>query len=172
MPRGKIIYASWMAKKANTKSMKLAEALILRSDMQTKLSRLRERIVANAVIQEGSEPHEDAELLIKEAMGLMRDLERLIIRINKTNSVGTLSDGRTLTEAMAERDTLKAKHSLLLAATDANKQTPDLYSVREIRWIPQLDVSKLHKQADDVSKQIRVLNTKIQEADWQITLED
>lgn len=105
-------------------------------------------------------------------MGLLRDLESLITRINRTKSKGKISDGRTLTEAMAERDTLKAKHSLLLAAVDANKKSPDLYSTREIRWIPQLNVSSLQKQADDVSKKLREINTMIQEADWKVTLED
>ncbi len=38
--------------------MKLAEALLLRSDLQKKLASLRERIVANAVVQEGDKPHE------------------------------------------------------------------------------------------------------------------
>ena len=39
--------------------MKLAEALLLRGDMQKKLASLRERIGQNAVVQEGEQPHED-----------------------------------------------------------------------------------------------------------------
>jgi hypothetical protein len=36
--------------------MKLAEALLLRADLQKKLASLRERAVANAVVQHGDEP--------------------------------------------------------------------------------------------------------------------
>ncbi len=45
--------------------MKLAEALLLRADLQKKTSSLRERIVANAVVQEGDEPREDPKALLK-----------------------------------------------------------------------------------------------------------
>lgn len=38
--------------------MKLAEALVLRADIQKKLASLRQRIGKNAIIQEGSEPQE------------------------------------------------------------------------------------------------------------------
>ncbi|MBB6428628.1 DIP1984 family protein [Algisphaera agarilytica] len=37
--------------------MKLAEALMLRSDQEKKIASLRERIAANAVVQEGETPH-------------------------------------------------------------------------------------------------------------------
>ena len=36
--------------------MKLAEALLLRSDIQKKITSLRDRIVASAVVQEGDKP--------------------------------------------------------------------------------------------------------------------
>ncbi len=45
--------------------MKIAEALLLRSDMQKKLASLRERVGQNAVVQQGDEPHEDPTKLIK-----------------------------------------------------------------------------------------------------------
>jgi len=45
--------------------MKLAEALILRSDLQTKLASLQQRINNNVLIQEGDQPSEDPEKLLK-----------------------------------------------------------------------------------------------------------
>ena len=151
--------------------MKLAEALLLRAEMQTKLTNLRERIAASALTQRGDKPAESAEKLIKEAVGIMGDLKSLIVRIHETNAQAKLADGRTLTEAIAERDRLKQHHALLRHAAAATKGEPDRYSPREIKWVPQLDSAKLHNQSDDIAGSIRELNAKIQEANWKIILE-
>jgi hypothetical protein len=151
--------------------MKLAEALLRRAEMQTKLTNLRERIAASALVQHGEKPAESAEKLLKEATGILNDLTALIVRIHQTNATAKLADGRTLTEAIAERDRLKLHHALLRHAAGATKSQPERYSPREIKWVPQLDASKLHKQSDDISSSIRELNARIQETNWKITLE-
>ena len=43
--------------------MKLAEALLLRADLQKRVSSIRERIQQNARIQEGDTPEEDPQVL-------------------------------------------------------------------------------------------------------------
>ena len=48
--------------------MKLAEALLLRTEQQQKLELLEGRIRANLKVQEGDTPHEDPEALLREAM--------------------------------------------------------------------------------------------------------
>jgi hypothetical protein len=150
--------------------MKLAEALLLRADMQKKLASLRERVVANAVIQEGDKPNEDPEKLLKEAYGVLDELESLVFRINECNLRNKLSDGITITEAIARRDALAQRHGLLQAALGGLRREPDRYSVREIKWVAVLDVPKMQKQSDDLAKKIRELNAKIQEANWKIEL--
>ncbi len=50
--------------------MKLAEALLLRSDLQTKLASLQQRINNNVLIQEGDELSEDPNTLIGEAFSV------------------------------------------------------------------------------------------------------
>jgi hypothetical protein len=146
--------------------MKLAEALLLRSDLQKKLASLRERIVANAVVQEGDKPHEAPDVLLKEAFGVLAELEDLISRVNKTNLDVKLPDGRTLTEAIARRDTLVGQHALLVASIAGCRKEPDRYGVREIKWVATLEVAKLQKQADDLAKNIRELNGLVQQANW------
>jgi hypothetical protein len=146
--------------------MKLAEALLLRSDLQKKLASLRERIVANAVVQEGDKPHEAPDALMKEAFGVLGELEDLVSRINKTNLDTKLPDGRTLTDAIARRDTLVGQHALLVAAIGGCRKEPDRYGVREIKWVATLEVAKLQKQADDLAKNIRELNGLVQQANW------
>jgi len=150
--------------------MKLAEALLLRGDIQKKLASLRERIAKNGVVQEGDAPHEDPNGLLKEAFGVLEELERLIASINLANLKHTLPDGRTLTEAIARRDTLIQRHSLLQGAIAATQKEPNRYSVREIKWVATMDVAKLQKQSEDLAKQIRELNAQIQETNWKIEL--
>ncbi len=146
--------------------MKLAEALLLRADVQKKIASLRDRIVANAVVQEGDEPHEKPAELMKNALGALGELEQLVTKINRTNLKTKLKDGRTLTDAIAYRDTLVAQHALYVAAIAGTKKEPDRYSAREIKWVATLEVAKLHKQLDDLAKKIRELNSEIQKANW------
>jgi hypothetical protein len=150
--------------------MKLAEALLLRGDVQKKLASLRERIKANTLVQEGDKPHEDPNELLIEAAEVINELEKLASSINIANLKHKLDDGRTLTEAIAHRDSLAQKHSLLHTALDATHREPDRYSVREIKWVSMVDVKKLQKQSEDLAKQIRELNAKIQETNWKVEL--
>lgn len=146
--------------------MKLAEALLLRGDAQKKLTLLRERVMRNALVQEGSTPHEDANALLREAEDVIAELEDLVVRINRANLATCLPDGRTLTAAMALRDSLAQRHALLQSAIAATQKEPDRYSAREIKWVAVVEVGKLQKQSDDLSRQLRELNARIQETNW------
>lgn len=150
--------------------MKLAEALLLRADIQKKLASLRERVVANAVVQQGDEPHEDPNALMKEAFGAMDQLEQLVSNINRTNLSAKLADGRTLTDAIARRDTLASQHALVQAAIGGARKEPERYGVREIKWVATIKVATLQKQSDDLAKKIRELNGHIQETNWKSDL--
>lgn len=148
--------------------MKLAEALLLRGDLQKKLHSLRERIVQNCLVQEDSTPHEDPNELLREAALVGAELEKLVIEINQANLKHTLPSGQTLTAAIAQRDRLLQHHSLLGAAIAATRSEPDRYSVREIKWVSAVNVAKLQQQVEDLAKQIRELNARIQETNWQV----
>ena len=50
----------------NETTMKLAEALQERADLNTKISELRSRLYDNAVVQEGEKPAEDPSELLSE----------------------------------------------------------------------------------------------------------
>jgi len=152
--------------------MKLAEALLLRADLQKKIASLRERVVANAVVQEGDKPHEDPAKLMREAFGVMEQLETLVSQVNVTNLRTKLSDGRTITAAIARRDTLVQQHALVIAAIAGCRKEPDRYGVREIKWVATLKVAGLQKQADDLAKKVRQLNALIQQTNWKAELID
>lgn len=151
--------------------MKLAEALLLRADLQKKIASLQSRISQYASVQQGDKPHEDPAKLMKEATGVIEEFEKLVILINTANLEHKLKDGRSLTFALARRDTLIRRHSLLQSAIGGSSKQPDRYGVKEIKWVAVMNVAGLQKQADDLSKKIRELNADIQEANWRIEIE-
>lgn len=152
--------------------MKIAEALALRAEMQNKVAKLRERLGKSALTQEGDKSSEDPEKLLAECGAVITDLYALVARINRTNAVAKLPDGRTMVDAIAERDRLKQQIALVsfAAVSTVPDRQVDRYSPREIKWVAGLDAAKLHKQTDDLSSKLRELNGKIQEANWSIML--
>ena len=150
--------------------MKLAEALMIRGEMQTKLASLRQRIQANVLVDDGESPQEAPGELMREAAGLMQDRTSMLIRIHATNHTAALPDGRSMTQALAERDELSARHKLIHEAVEATRIEGHRYSMREIKSVPTVDVKALQKQADDLARRLRELNAHIQQANWQIDL--
>ena len=149
--------------------MKLAQALILRADTQKRLEQLKGRLLDNAKMQENERPSEDPKLLLKELDRLSDELFRLILAINLTNSSAKF-ENVSLTEMIAKKDTLSQKASVLREFAKSASQKVDLYSNREIKILSSVDVAMLQKQIDELSKEIRELDMKLQEANWQVDL--
>ena len=149
--------------------MKLAQALILRADTQKRLEQLKGRLLDNAKMQENERPSEDPKLLLKELDRLSDELFRLILAINLTNSIAKF-EGASLTEMIAKKDTLSQKASVLRDFAKSASQKVDLYSNSEIKILSSVDVAMLQKQIDELSKEIRELDMKLQEANWQVDL--
>ena len=145
--------------------MKLAEALILRADLQTRLEQLRQRLVNNARVQEGESPAEEPMELLKEADSAAAQLEALIARIHLTNAHVTV-DGKTLTELLARREVLTTRISLLQGLLDSASSTVMRGSRTEVKILPAVDVKALRKQADSLSQELRKLDTVIQSRNW------
>ena len=55
--------------------MKLAEALLERAELKIKLSRIKSRLLSNAQIQEGFEPAEEPEAILKELHSTLQRME-------------------------------------------------------------------------------------------------
>lgn len=145
--------------------MKLATALSERSDIQKRLSELQERLNNNAKVQDGETTAEDPKELLKELDSLTEQLETLIYKINLTNSK-TMIDGTELTLLLAKRDVLKQKIVMLRNFLNTASAKVDRYSRTEIKILSSVDVTKLQKQIDVLSKEYRTIDEKIQEANW------
>ncbi|WFE47719.1 DIP1984 family protein [Verrucosispora sp. WMMD1129] len=154
--------------------MKLAEALALRADASRRAEQLRARIVASARYQEGETPAEDAAALLVEAGEVLGELETLIRRINRTNAA-THVEGGTLTDALARRDVLRLRHSVVTSAADAaaGEGQRGFRQLRsELKMIPALPVAQLRRQADDLARQLREVDTVVQRTNWEVDLLD
>lgn len=149
--------------------MKLAQALILRADTQKRIEQLKVRLLSNAKTQENEKPSEDPKLLLKELDRLTSELFRLICSINLTNSSAKF-DGMSLTEMIAKKDALVLKANVLREFATSASQKVDLYSNSEIKILSTVDVAALQKQVDALSKEIRELEMKLQEANWSVDL--
>ena len=149
--------------------MKLAEALILRADIQKRIEQLKSRLADNAKVQEGEKPSEEPNALLAELDALASELERLIVRINLTNCTAKV-DGKSLTELIAKRDVLTLKAGALRAFAQVAAQKVEIYSRSEIKILSTVDVAALQKQVDELAKQIRQLDTTLQGANWQTEL--
>ena len=152
--------------------MTLGEALTKRADVQKRIAQLTSRLQASGVVQEGDTPPEDPKQLLVELGELTTELEGLITAINLTNARSRLPDGRTLTAALAQRDVLALRQSVLRSTVDAVTQTQARYSRSEIRLTRQFDVSAVRREIDDLARRRRELDTAIQEFNWTTQLID
>ncbi|KJV03383.1 DIP1984 family protein [Rhodococcus sp. PML026] len=157
--------------------MKLAEALAERGELIKRTEHLKVRILANARHQDGESPAEDAAILLSEYNSALDRLEVLIRRINRTNSAAAVRDG-TITDALASRDVLRMRHKAISAAADAasGRNQEHRYGPRQLRselvYVAALPVAELRSAADDVAKQIRLVDLEIQRVNWEFDLVD
>ncbi len=151
--------------------MKLAEALAERAEVQRRLEQLRQRAIESARYQEGEEPSENADQLLAEAAGVADRLETLIRQINATNAATEIEPGLTVTDAIAKRDVLKLRHRLVTGVAGAATKPQRGRQIRsELRYISAVSVADLHTEADSIAQELRVLDSRIQQRNWETEL--
>lgn len=150
--------------------MLLAEALSLRSDAQKRLSQLQVRLAQSARYFPGEEPEESAGDLLIKCRATALEVESLVRAINRTNAIAELSPGFTIGDALAQRDSLALQRKVVTAALDSVRaergygpRTKDeVHSVAS----PSLDVPALRREADELAKQYRQLDVRLQAANF------
>lgn len=146
--------------------MKLAEALIERADLKSKIEMLRARLENNCRTQEGVEPSENPKDLMIELDEKLERMEYLIVHINKTNALTTLPSGETIAELITKKDLLDKKISILADMVSLGSSLVSRATRTEIKVLPTVDVKELQKKLDLLSKELRLLDTKLQECNW------
>lgn len=145
--------------------MKLAEALQERADLNRRIEQLRARLLNNALVQEGESTAESPEELLKELDGCISRLEELIAKINLTNCRTTV-DGRSLTELIAQKDTLAVKIASYRDLIDFASRIAQRATRSEIKIMSAVDVKSLQKKVDEMSKRLRLIDNTIQQTNW------
>lgn len=150
--------------------MKLAEALILRADCQKRVAQLKARLLMNAKVQEGDAPAETPQDLMAELNRVSTELLDLIKRINRTNSVTVFDETATISDALANRDVLALQRAVYVELVQTAAITQDRYTRSEVKYIATINVAELQKRADELAKNHRELDTRIQEFNWKTEL--
>ena len=145
--------------------MKLAEALILRADIQKNIAQLRERLLLNAKVQEGDSPAEKPEELMDTLAVRTAAFIELVQRINRTNAA-PLAEGSRIADLLAERDALTTQAKILREFLKEASSKTDRYSAKEIAIISTVNVAAKQKECDLLAKRIRELDTRIQGLNW------
>jgi hypothetical protein len=72
-----------------------------------------------------------------------------------------------MTDALAHRDVLGLRRAILVEAAQVASVRQDRYSRSEVKFVTPLDVKELHRRADDLAKEYRELDAKIQAKNWE-----
>ncbi len=151
--------------------MKLAQALQERADINRNIEQLKSRLNNNALVQEGEHTAEDPEKLKEELDSSLMRLEYLIAHINRTNCETTV-DGRTLTELIAQKDVLSLKLHIYKDIAHTASQMSYRARSTEIKIKPAISVCDWQAQIDRMAKELRLLDSKLQETNWSTELKE
>lgn len=150
--------------------MKLAEALLLRRDLNNRLFQLRNEISSSVLVQEGDTLDRSITELFKEYDEINQQYSELVVAINRKNATTSVADSALLLmEALERREQLRRKHALLTQALDETKAAPRM-GRNEIRLVRTIDTKTLTEQLNATAKQLRELVGKIQQTNWLVDL--
>ncbi len=149
--------------------MKLAEALQERADINRKIEQLKDRLKNNVLVQEGEKTAEEPEKLKQELDMAVERLEYLISHINLTNCQVEVN-GQTLTELIAKKDALSLKIHVYKDTVYTGSQTSYRARNTEIKIKPAIVVTDWQAEIDKMAKELRLLDNKLQESNWNIDL--
>ena len=150
--------------------MKLAEALQERADLNRRIAQLRERLENNAIVQEGEKTPEDPAQLLVELDASIRRLEELMARINKTNT-RTLDGEKSITDLIARKDALRVQVDAYRDIISSASQIARRAMRTEIKILSAVDVKALQKKTDELSRELREVDNRIQQLNWMTELQ-
>ena len=150
--------------------MKLAQALILRADSLKRFRQLKERLFSAVKVQEGDEQPESPQELIKELEVVAKEFTGLVKKINITNYAVKFENGKTILDALVERDVLKLRRQMYEELIEKTKLDLNRYSRSEVKFVVTVNVAKIYRMIENLSKEHRELDSKLQQFNWMTDL--
>lgn len=149
--------------------MRLSEALQERADLNRNIEQLRDRLENNMLVQEGEITAENPEELCKALEYALNRLSYPMARINLTNAVVQI-DGQTLTELISKKDMLTLK--IRIYKDMVNTAGRAAYRARgtEIKVKPTIGITAWQMKINAMSRNLRLLDNRLQETNWQTDL--
>lgn len=146
--------------------MKLAEALIVRRDLQNKLNELQNTLINSALIEEGDTLDIPIKDLLAEYEAVGQQLSQLVVQINQRNQEIKVADSNDSLQVILEkRENLRRRHNLytqIIEATGANRR----YGRNEIKMTRTVNLKEMTALLDQVAKEIRETDALIQQTNW------
>ena len=148
----------------------LAEAMLNRDDCQKWIESLTQRLLRNAQAPEGENPLEDPQTLLAEIDATLETLSDLNHRINLTHAQTLVEEDLTLLDAIGERKLLARKIAIYESLADKASYCPPRDRQSDLRSVSTVNLSYLHRQIEQLARDYRNLDTKIQQASWKTEL--
>lgn len=146
--------------------MKLAEALLLRRDLENRLQLLRSEIRGSVLIQEGDALDRSVTDLLSDYQQTSEQLDEVARQINHTNAHTTMIDSNmVIVDALSQRERLRQSHALYTQILEAAKAGPRM-GRNEIRYIRTIDTQEITKRLNQTAQQLREIDGRIQQTNW------
>lgn len=150
--------------------MKLAEALLERKNLMTRIKDLHARFEHAAIHDEGDKPEEDAKSVLAMLESDFGRYQELVIAINRTNNVVPVNGG-TMMEAIALRDVMKWKQDHFRGMAETMRKRNEAFGYRSEKAPKKViadgvDIAAVNKTADAAAQGLRKIDAEIQAANW------
>ncbi len=146
--------------------MKLGDAMGQRVECEARMLDLKKRLIRNARVQEGEQPAEDPQNLLDDVDRTALRLVELIQTIHRTACATVFDENNSLADVITERDVLGRKRDLLIAVGDAATAGLEHLHRPEPHFVPAIQVGRIHRHVDQLSKRYREIDSRIQELSW------
>ena len=89
---------------------------------------------------------------------------------SSSNSVATIAGRGTISDALAERDVLALQRTAYADLAQMGAITQGRITRSEVKYVSTINVAEIQKRADELAKNYRDLDARIQELNWQTEL--
>jgi hypothetical protein len=151
--------------------MKLAEAILDRSEVTKRITELQGLISQNAVVQEGTD-HEDVEGYYRELIQCYDSQRLLNEKINRANNTTPYDGDKTIfiCDALSRKENIDKQILSLTSLANSFRSNFNRHSLSEIRSVPTMDPKIIRKHISILQQQRKDLDRCIQKQNWSVDI--